>query len=103
VLVAVAAVVVLVAGAVFCVSLATGFSLVVLVAGCSFLISSFLDSSFLGSSFGSPVAFFFSSAFFFLCSKYFPINLLKSFPDVAALWNACRKKFVFSGSSPFTI
>jgi hypothetical protein len=60
-------------------SLAAGFS-----TGALIFSGSFLGSSFLGSSFCSELAFFFSSAFFFLCSKYFVINLLKSFPEVAA-------------------
>ncbi len=63
-----------------------------------------LEGSFLGSgcfsiclgasffSSGLPDSlFFFSSAFFFLISKYFWINLLLSFPLVAALWNDCKK------------
>jgi len=33
----------------------------------------------------SSFCLFFSSIFFFLCSKYLVMNLLKSFPEVAAL------------------
>jgi hypothetical protein len=73
----------LLAGFVSLLAATLSFSTVVVFT--SFLISSFFTSSFFGSSLVSSfVCFFFSSAFFFLCSKYFPINLEKSFPDVAA-------------------
>jgi len=76
-------VVVFVGGFVGWAGLDTAFSWV----GLSSSFLSFLGSSFLTSSFltGSSEVFFLSSAFFFLCSKYFVINLEKSLPEVAAL------------------